>query len=156
MIVFLDSSILGIVCTPGSRGETGDCKRWFEMLLARSARVVTSEICEYEVRRGLIETSLRQGRTVDGLQELDDLSQVTEFLPVTRNVLGVAAQIWANSRYQGKQMTGSERLDADSMICAHWKLLDEDNPGRRVVIASKNLRDLNRFAIADLWQNIRF
>ncbi len=55
---------------------------------------------------------------------------------------------------QSAPMTDPKRLDADSIICAHWQVLEEENQGQAVIIASENLRDLNRFAIADLWNNI--
>jgi predicted nucleic acid-binding protein len=155
MIVFLDTSILGIVTNPESRGETGECKRWYETLLVRGARIVTSEICAYEKKRGLLKQSLKQGRNVGGLQKLEELRNGIEFLPVTKEVLDEAAQVWAEAMYQNQPMTQPSRLDADAIICAHWRLLDKDNPGRAVVIATTNLRDLNRFTVAAMWSNIR-
>lgn len=157
MIVFLDTSILGVVTNPESRGETGECKRWYEILLVRGARIVTSEICAYEERRGLLEYSLRRSRDAPGLQKLAELRNDNniEFLPVTQAVLEEAAQVWAEAMYQSMPMTNPERLDADAIVCAHWRLLERDNPGRTVVIATTNLRDLPRFALAVEWKNIR-
>ena len=155
MIVFLDTNILSIVTRPGNQSETSDCKRWYQTLLIRGARIVTSEICEYEERRGLVQQSFELGENVGGLQELDNLREVIEFLPVTADVWRAGAQVWAESINQSMPMTDPKRLDADSIICAHWRCLDEENLGRAVIIASTNLRDLNRFATADLWRNIR-
>ena len=54
MIVFLDSGVLGLLSSPRDTGEAGDCKEWFFRLLSRSVYIVTSDLCDYEVRRGLI------------------------------------------------------------------------------------------------------
>lgn len=155
MIVFLDTGVLGLIATPGNDGKTGECKKWYETLLSRSTTILTSEICAYETNRSLILASLQLGREVGGIQELANLRKAIEFLPVTQNVWQKAAQVWAQSMRQSAPMTDPKRLDADSIICAHWQVLEEENQGQAVIIASENLRDLNRFAIADLWNNIR-
>ncbi|MFB2936941.1 hypothetical protein ACE1B6_16960 [Aerosakkonemataceae cyanobacterium BLCC-F154] len=54
-------------------------------LLARSVYVVTSDICDYEVRRGLLLVSLTNP-TVQGIQNLDNLPAVIDFLPLTQMV----------------------------------------------------------------------
>lgn len=155
MIVFLDTSVLGQVVNPGKKSSILECRRWFEKLLARSALVLTSEICEYEVRRGLEAESLKQGKGVPGLRELEDLKSFIDFLPVDSEVWQEAAKIWAEAKFKSILMTHPARLDADGVICGHWRILDKENPGRAVVVATENLRDLNRFSTADHWRNIR-
>jgi hypothetical protein len=55
MIVFLDSNILGLISnTNSSYDECLQCEKWFNTLLIRGVRFFTSDICDYEVRRGLI------------------------------------------------------------------------------------------------------
>jgi hypothetical protein len=53
MIIFIDSSILGQLCNPNSTGDLPELERWFDRILIRST-VVSSTICDYEVRRGLV------------------------------------------------------------------------------------------------------
>ncbi len=154
MIVFLDTNILNLITTPGDRDEAEKCKMWFYTLLVRGAYITTSDICIYEISRGLLAESLRRGKELEGLQELTELKNQIELQSVTQAVLNRAALVWAQSQYQGLPMTDAKRLDADAIICAHWQLLEEENQGRSVIIASTNLRHLNRFAIADLWQNV--
>ncbi|WP_318699559.1 MULTISPECIES: hypothetical protein [unclassified Roseofilum] len=42
------------------------------------------------------------------------------------------------------------------IICAQWKLIQEEYPGQYVVIATTNRKHLERFADAEIWQDIRF
>jgi hypothetical protein len=53
MIVFLDSGIIGLLSSPNDRELVVRCQSWLYRLLARSVYVVSSDICDYEVRRGL-------------------------------------------------------------------------------------------------------
>ncbi|MGH1394905.1 MAG: hypothetical protein ACRAVC_12885 [Trichormus sp.] len=39
MIVFIDSSVLGILANPNRIGEASDCREWLYKLLSRSAYV---------------------------------------------------------------------------------------------------------------------
>jgi hypothetical protein len=54
MIIFIDSGVLGKLCNPNSSPDAIAAKEWLFKLLSRSVRVVSSDICDYEVRRGLI------------------------------------------------------------------------------------------------------
>jgi predicted nucleic acid-binding protein len=155
MIVFLDTNILSLVTAPGNQDKIVGCQVWLETLAARSIFIITSEICAYEINCGLLEKSLRQSKNVEGLQNLEELRDLIEFLPVTRQVLERASQIWTQAKLQSQPMSHPERLDADAIICAQWQLLDEHNPERAVTIATKNLRDLGRFANANLWSDIK-
>lgn len=54
MIVLLDSGILGKICNPNSSAETIAVREWLYSLLAKGIGVVTTYLCDYEVRRSLI------------------------------------------------------------------------------------------------------
>lgn len=54
MIVFLDSGVLGILANPNKKGEANDCEEWLYSLLSKGVYVLTSELCNYEVRRSLV------------------------------------------------------------------------------------------------------
>lgn len=154
MIVFLDSGVLGLLSSPRESGEATDCKEWFFRLLSRSVYIVTSDICDYEVRRGLILSLLREP-SVNGLKNLDSLTDWIEFLPLTRKLMKEAAQVWAEARSQGIPTASDKNIDGDIIIAAQWRLLKEEYPGREVVIATTNLKHLQRFTDADTWRNIR-
>jgi hypothetical protein len=43
MIVFLDTSILGLLANPNKKGEAADCEQWLLSLLAMGVFVLTSD-----------------------------------------------------------------------------------------------------------------
>lgn len=155
MIVFVDSGVLGMLCNPNSSPEIDECKQWLYSLLARGVRVVTSTICDYEIRRSLI-LALKKDPKINGLENLNDLADIIEFLEVTKGVLNQAAEIWSDSQSQGQPTADRKALDIDLIISAHWQLLQEEYPGRYIVIATKNIKHLSRFADAKNWKNIKF
>ena len=155
MIVFLDTGILGLVSSPSNTGEAKECKQWLYRLLSRSAYVVTSDICEYEVRRSLLLASFTNP-IVQGIENLDALQQVIDFLPLTKSVMKEAAQLWAEARCQGIQTADLKNIDADIIIAAQCKLLKEEYPGQYIVIATTNVKHLQRFIEALEWKDINF
>jgi len=154
MIVILDSGVLGILCSPNPSPEAIACKNWLYGLLARGILVVTSDICDYEVRRGLILSSLKS-TSVNGINNLDLLEESVEFLPISKAMLKKAAQLWAISKTQGIPTADNKHLDADIILCSVWELLTAEFPGRYIVIATTNVKHIRRFAIADEWRNIK-
>jgi predicted nucleic acid-binding protein len=122
MIVFIDSGVLGLVSSPSNQGEARECKEWFYRLLARSIYVITSDICEYEVRRSLILASF-MNPTVKGIENLDELQQVIDFLPLTKSVMREASLLWAKARSLTLPTADNKNIDADIIIAAQWKLL---------------------------------
>ena len=67
-----------------------------------------------------------------------------------------AANLWAEARIQGIPTADDKSLDADIIICAQYKLLKQEYPGRYIVIATTNVKHLNRFTEAQKWQEIEF
>jgi predicted nucleic acid-binding protein len=155
MIVFLDSGIIGLLSSPNDRELVVRCQSWLYRLLARSVYVVSSDICDYEVRRGL-ELALHKNPHVSGLSRLDALAQIVDFLPTERVVLQRAAKIWAEARITGQGTAGDRELDADIIIAAHWLILTEEYPGQAVTIATTNIKHLSIFTIARSWEEIGF
>jgi len=155
MIVFLDTGVLGLVSSPSNTVEAKQCKQWLYRLLSRSVYIVTSDICDYEVRRGLLLASLTNPN-IQGINNLDALQEVIDFLPLTKSVMKKAATMWASARSQGIQTADNKNIDADIIISAHWKLLKEEYPGGAVVIATTNVKHLKRFTEATEWKDIQF
>ena len=155
MIVFIDSGILGKLCNPNSSDEVDAVRDWLYSLLAKGIFVVSSHVCDYEVRRSLILESLRKPNT-DSLKDLNDLQDLITFLPLTDEVMKEAAGIWAEARIQGMPTADEKSLDADVIICAQYKLLEKEYPGRYIVIATTNVDHLSRFAEAKEWHDISF
>jgi predicted nucleic acid-binding protein len=153
MIVFIDSSILGKICNPNNSQEIIDIQNWLFELLSRGVRVVSSDICDYEIRRSLLLEQLKKF-DLESIRKLDESKDLIEFLPVTDEILLVAAKLWADARMLGKPTADNQSLDADLIICATWQLLTVAEPGRYNVIATTNVKHLSRFAIAQKWQDI--
>ena len=155
MIVFIDSGVLGKLCNPNPTEETVAINEWLFSLLAKGIFVVSSYICDYEVRRSLILESKRKPN-INSIKDLNELQDLITFLPLTNEVMKEAANLWAEARIQGIPTADDNRLDADVIICAQYQLLAEAYPGRYVVIATTNVKHLSRFTEAKEWQEIKF
>ena len=151
MVVIIDSGVLFTLISTSKVKEVTDCQDWFYYLLSRSALVVTSAICNYEVKRELI-----RRKKVPELDNLNQLKTLIDFLPVDEPTLELAAELWAEARNKGLPTADDLSLDADVIICAQYKLLSEAYPGRYVVIATTNVKHLSRFTEAKEWQEIEF
>ena len=151
MIVIIDSGVLFTLISTSKVKEVTDCQDWFYYLLSRSALVVTSAICNYEVKRELIRRN-----KVPELDNLNQLKTLIDFLPVDEATLELAAELWAEARNKGLPTADNLSLDADVIICAQYQLLAEKYPGRYVVIATTNVKHLSRFTEAKEWSEIEF
>ena len=107
------------------------------------------------MRRSLILASFRDNKE-EGIQNLTDLQEIIDFLPVTQDALRQAAYLWASSRRQGQPTADSKTLDADVIIAAQCQLLQQEYPGQTLTIATTNVNHLSRFIDAQEWQEITF
>lgn len=157
MIVFLDTNTLDFLCNPNDLPESIKCKEWFYTYYSRGVNFCTSDICDYEIRRGLIANSIRNNKISEGLSFLDDLriDGYIVFSPVTKEVLEVAAELWARSSVASKSNKDAKNIDVDIIISAHYQLLSDNQPGQRVVVATTNVKDLSIYCEAANWQDIR-
>jgi predicted nucleic acid-binding protein len=153
MIILIDSSVLGQLCNPTLTSDLPELERWFEKNLTRST-VVSSMICDYEVRRGLV-LAKQRGAIASGLPLLDDLHQLIDFLSIDEIVLNLAADIWAAARSSGQPTAGDRNLDADMIICATWQDLANRHQGQEVAIVTTNIRHLSLFANACRWEDLK-
>lgn len=87
---------------------------------------------------------------------LKALFNYMDTLPLAIDILERAASLWATAKLNG--YVHPRGVDVDMLVLAHQEIQKRDSPGRRVVIATKNLRDFRRFDEndAELWQDIRF
>lgn len=155
MITFIDSGVLGILTNPYKFGEASDCEQWLYTLLSQGIYVCSSDICDFEVRRGLV-LALQNKAKFNGIQNLDEIRDIIDFLPIDSVLLRKAARLWASARSQGIPTADNKSLDVDIIIAAHWHILKENFPGRYVVVATTNVKHLSRFTEAKVWKDIRF
>lgn len=92
MIVFLDTGIIGLLSSPRKTGAAAECKQWLYHLLSRSVYVVSSDLCDYEVRRSLLLNQIQNPLATEGINNLDELQDLIEFLSLTKNSMRRAAQ----------------------------------------------------------------
>jgi len=157
VIVILDSNILALLVTNIDEKLSEDqkltteiyqCTEWFYRLLSKGVYIIVSDICDYEVRREFIRIKSKS------VQELDNLRDLIEFQEVTFAVLEKAAELWAEARYMSQSNKIKENIDVDCILAAQWCLLQEQYPGRKVIIGTKNIKDFQRVTDCDVWQNI--
>ncbi|MCU0546946.1 MAG: hypothetical protein MUE44_33095 [Oscillatoriaceae cyanobacterium Prado104] len=159
MIVILDTNILALLVAPIDEKlsedeklakESYQCTEWFYKLLSKGAYVTSSDLCDYEIRRKLISINSKSVR------ELDELRNLIEFQKVTIAVLEKAAELWAEARNMSQSNKVPENIDIDCILQAHWCLLKEEHPSRKIVIATKNIKDFQRATECSIWQNITY
>ena len=106
------------------------------------------EIVDYETRR----EAIRRNST-RGLDLLDDLPRLSDYLPIETVAMRRAAELWAQARQRGRPTADNAALDADVILAAQAQLLYEAT-GDQVVVASDNIRHLAQFVDARRWQEI--
>ena len=136
-----------MVTNPRASEETTRCNLWLESLLSSGVTVAIPEIADYEVRREL----LRANKTV-GVQRLDALKAVLDYLPITTPVMLRAAELWAEVRRQGKPTADDKSLDGDVILAAQALLAGAE--ADEVMIATTNVAHLALFVDAQVWERI--
>jgi hypothetical protein len=157
LIVFLDTNTLNFLCNPNNLSEAVECEKWFYTYYTRGVTFYSSDICDYEIRRGLIASSIRNRKISEGLSLLDDLRSdgYILFSPIANEVLNIASELWARSSANSQSNKDIKNIDVDIIISAQYQLLVEGNPGQRVIVATTNIKDLSVYCEAANWQDIR-
>jgi predicted nucleic acid-binding protein len=143
--VILDSGPLAMVTHRGGVPEIDACRRWLARLLARGTRVVVPEITDYETRREL----LRAGKT-SSIARLDALVAAVEYVPITTSTMRRAAELWAQTRRQGRPTADDKALDGDVILAAQALGLEAAS----IIVATTNVAHLERFVPAKTWREI--
>lgn len=143
--MLLDAGPLGLVTNPRLSPQSTACAEWLQALASRGTRILLPEIADYEVRR-----ELYRANKLRGIERLDALGSLLEYLPITTGAMRRAALLWAEARQQGQPTAGDKTIDADMILAGQALSLDEKD----LVIATTNVGHLARFAPADLWQSI--
>ena len=145
-IVLLDAGPLGLVTNPKQSPQSMVCNQWLQSLLLSGVHVLVPEIADYEVRRELL-----RARKTKGLQRLDDLVEVVDYLPLTTAVMRDAAQLWAQIRQLGKPTADRHALDGDVILAAQARSIPVSN----VIVATTNVGHLAQLTQAALWTDIQ-
>lgn len=144
-VVLLDAGPLGLVTNPRRSPQSAACATWLQSLVTAGVRVVIPEIADYEVRREL----LRAKKTA-GIERLDALVDLLEYLPITTGAMRQAAVFWATARQQGQPTASDKTIDGDMILAAQAAALGVTD----FAIATTNVDHLSRFVTANLWQAV--
>ena len=145
MYIILDTAIITLLVTESSPNkEPYRCKNWLYKLLARGVYVAIPEICIYEVHRGILYVARKKEKDVDiKLRNLENLVKHVDRLPLDIDVLSQAASIWSDAMLAGYERP--KGVDVDMLVLAHLRVEKYKYQGRRILVATKNLRDFRRF-----------
>lgn len=146
-IIALDANPVGMVASPVGRIRSVGCQQWAWGLLAAGVRVIVPEIADYEVRRELI----RRGATTS-IVRLDQLKVLLEYVPITTDIMLLAAELWARARKAGRPTASPDALDADCILAA--TALMAAGPVDAVTVATDNVAHLGQFLDARPWEQI--
>ncbi len=159
MIVFLDANILGLISNVHeSNDECQQCEKWFGNLKTRGVIFTTSDLCDYEVRKKLIFSSIEKKATASGVKILNSLrtNGLVAFLSVSNESLDLAANPWASIATDRKYAPEMESIDPDIILSAQYQLIRDEHPGHSVLMATTNLKHLSLFCDAAHWRDIKF
>ena len=146
-VVLLEAGPTGLLTNPRAGALYQACSEWLAALVSGGTRVVLPEIADYEVRREL----LRIGST-RGIDRLNTLKTVLDYLPITTDVMLRAAEFWALARRRGRPTAANAELDCDVILAAQAGLLSA--AGDQPVVATTNVRHLSLFPEARRWQDV--
>jgi predicted nucleic acid-binding protein len=104
--------------------------------------VVIPEITDYEVRRELVRSN-----ATTGLRRLDLILNRYNFLPLDREAMLKAAELWAFIRNFGLPTADPHAIDGDAILAA--QALTTAGPWDAVIVVTSNVRHLARFPGVD-------
>jgi len=145
-VFFLDSGPLGLITHPQRSHEVVAITDWLKDCLRGGARVLVPAIVYYEIKREL----LRANKTT-GIARLEAFVNATSdrYIPLTDNALRLAAELWAESRREGRPNADATALDIDVLLAAQALSF-----GGTPVVVTTNPRHISQFIPARLWTDI--
>jgi hypothetical protein len=149
MHIVLDSGPLGLLLQKPKYAQRDQCRDWLLKHLADGDRFYAAEIIEYELRREL----LRMNNTLAlGALDVFVTSVPGRRLPLMSADLRLAAELWAQTRQQGKPTADIHALDIDVILSA--QVINCALPQSDIVVATTNTKHLSYFVDAREWNTI--
>lgn len=87
------------------------------------------------------------------LRRLDQLKEALHYVPITTQVMLLAADYWAEARNRGRPTADDKALDGDMILVAQTTLLARTEQAQ-VTIATTNVGHLSLFTQAQRWRDI--
>jgi predicted nucleic acid-binding protein len=114
-IFIFDSDPAGLASHEPGNPERGYLRHWMIKETTANAIIVIPAIVDYEVRRSLI-----LAEAWDGVGRLDALYEDYDvrYLPITKDAMKRAAELWAKARREHRPTAGDQALDGDVILSA--------------------------------------
>ncbi len=144
-VIVLDTGPAGKIAHPHPNPQFAE---WLKTTIRNGIIVVLPEIVDYELRRSFL-LEIRRGKISfkKSLKRLDELHEVLVFVPLNSEIMLKAAELWAESRRQGKPTADPKELDGDAILAAQAVYV-----GGTVI--TDNIGHLGLFVEAKRWQDI--
>lgn len=147
--VLLDSSLLSIISNPSYKEENRQCQQWVKGLVQNDIAVVIPAVTDYELRRTLL-----QGHKEEGLKNLDRIGSMgLMYVEMTEKMWRKGSELWAWARNSGQSTAHAERIDIDCLLASQAIVLAEST-GEYTVVATKNIKHIQRYTPAMKWEDI--
>ncbi len=145
-VYLLDTGVLGRITHPKGKGNK-PVVQWFRDMLIRKREFRIPEICDYELRRKLLHVN-----STRGVQLLDAYRSTVGYLPISTEAMRLAAELWADSRRQGRVTAPPEALDGDVILAAQAQVLAQ--AGFQPTVVTENVGHLAWFTVAKEWKSV--
>lgn len=117
--------------------------KWLRERLVEGIGFCLPGIADYEVRRGL----LRIGATSQ-VRRLDEYNQSLVFLPLSRDAMLLAANLWAEAQRKGIPTSDPRELDCDVILAAQALVVGP-------TVVTENSAHISRFTTVADWRTWR-
>ncbi|WP_309709886.1 hypothetical protein [Armatimonas sp.] len=160
--VFLDEGPLSwVVNKPGDNPIHDACQSWALGLMSQGVLVCVAEVTDYELRRELVRQEAKRkslGQPLRGsVARLDAFIALPgRYVPISTNAMHQAADMWANIRNNMQPTASDKALDGDVILAAQVSIFaaTQGIPLSEIIVATTNVKHIDRFIQADLWGNI--
>ena len=159
--VFLDEGPLSWAAhKPGENLDYDACRAWALGLATAGVRLCVAEVTDYELRRELLRQEARreaQRQPKRGsVARLDAFLSAVEYVPISTSAMREAAELWANIRNAGQPTASDKALDGDVILAAQVNIFaaSQGIALSEIIVATTNVKHIDRFVQADEWENI--
>jgi predicted nucleic acid-binding protein len=149
MNLLLDTGVLAQLCHPRKQ-QHQPVADWLAQLLRQGDKeleIFVPEISDYELRRKLLHLIGKKQAKPSGIERLNELGQLLEYLPLDTQTMKKAAELWAQARAQGIPTAEEKSLDSDVILAAQAMSVEG-------TIITTNRKHLERFVPAKEWTEI--
>jgi len=152
MKLLIDTNILGKICYPTASSNSSTADTFENLLSLGKYQFIIPEIADYELRRKFwhMQYSKDSGKNEFGkknLKRLDDLISLLTYLPLTTEIMKLAAEMWGKSRANGILTSSDKNIDGDVILAAQAlyyraAVLTENHKHLSHFVATKSLGSL--------------